>query len=97
MAPARQVSGRCVAGRQGTHGQCKVAAAVDLFECIFHRSMQKYRVLLRLIANTEPDQLEQCNGARNNLARGATQRWAAAGRCSGRLEMVTEQPQVALV
>lgn len=37
-------------------------------------------VALRLIANTELDQLEQHNCARYNLARGMTQRWIDAGR-----------------
>ena len=113
----------------GVYEQRNVAAAVDLFEFIYRRSMQKYSVLraalsapdpirtkyrqalnelmqfvvfhgctleaafadvyvdapdisaLRLIANTELDQLEQHNCARYNLARGMTQRWIDAGRC----------------
>ena len=112
----------------GVYEQCNVAAAVDLFEFIYRRSIQKYSVLraslsapdpirtkyrqalnelmqfvvfhgrtldaafadvevdaadsvaLRLIANTELDQLEQYNCARYNLARGMTQRWIDAGR-----------------
>jgi hypothetical protein len=35
---------------------------------------------LRVIVNTELDQLEQYNCARYNLARGMTQRWIDAGR-----------------
>ena len=35
---------------------------------------------LRLIANTELDQLETYNCARYNLARGMTQQWIDAGR-----------------
>ena len=113
----------------GVYEQRNVSAAVDLFEFIYRRSMQKYSVLraalsapdpirtkyrqtlnelmqfvvfhgctleaafadvyvdapdisaLRLIANTELDQLEQHNCARYNLARGMTQRWIDAGRC----------------
>jgi len=113
----------------GVYEQRNVAAAVDLFEFIYRRSMQKYSVLraalsapdpirtkyrqalnelmqfvvfhgctleaafadvyvdaldisaLRLIANTELDQLERYNCARYNLARGMTQRWIDAGRC----------------
>lgn len=112
----------------GIYEQRNVAAAVDLFEFIYRRSIQKYSVLrasvaapdpirtkyrqtlnelmqfvvfhgrtleaafaevqvdaadsaaLRLIANSELDQLEQHNCARYNLARGMTQRWIAAGR-----------------
>jgi Fic family protein len=112
----------------GVYEQRNVAAAVDLFEFIYRRSIQKYSVLraslsapdplrtkyrqtlnelmqfvvfhgrtleaafadvhvdaadrsaLRLIANTELDQLEQHNCARYNLARGMTQRWIASGR-----------------
>lgn len=112
----------------GIYEQRNVAAAVDLFEFIYRRSIQKYSVLrasvaapdpirtkyrqtlnelmqfvvfhgrtlaaafsevhvdvadsvaLRLIANTELDQLEQHNCARYNLARGMTQRWIDAGR-----------------
>ncbi|WP_029461550.1 Fic family protein [Serpentinimonas barnesii] len=112
----------------GVYEHRNVAAAVDLFEFIYRRSMQKYSVLraalsapdpirtkyrqtlnelmqfvvfhgrtleaafaevyvdapdisaLRLIANTELDQLEQHNCARYNLARGMTQRWIDAGR-----------------
>ena len=112
----------------GVYEQRNVAAAVDLFEFIYRRSIQKYSVLraslsapdpirtkyrqalnelmqfvvfhgrtldaafadvhvdaadraaLRLIANTELDQMEQYNCARYNLARGMTQRWIDAGR-----------------
>jgi len=112
----------------GIYEQRNVAAAVDLFEFIYRRSIQKYSVLraslsapdpirtkyrqtlnelmqfvvfhgraleaafaevhvdstdsvaLRLIANTELDQLEPYNCARYNLARGMTQRWIDAGR-----------------
>ena len=112
----------------GVYEQRNVAAAVDLFEFIYRRSIQKYSVLraslsapdpirtkyrqalnelmqfvvfhgrtleaafaevevdtadsaaLRLIANTELDQLEQYNCARYNLARGMTLRWIATGR-----------------
>ena len=112
----------------GIYEQRDVSAAVDLFEFIYRRSIQKYSVLrasvaapdpirtkyrqtlnelmqfvvfhgrtldaafsevhidvadsvaLRLIANTELDQLEQHNCARYNLARGMTQRWIDAGR-----------------
>lgn len=112
----------------GVYEQRNVAAAVDLFEFIYRRSIQKYSVLrasvsapdpirtkyrqtlnelmqfvvfhgrtleaafadvqvdaadsaaLRLIANTELDQLEPYNCARYNLARGMTQRWIDAGR-----------------
>lgn len=112
----------------GVYEQRNVAAAVDVFEFIYRRSIQKYSVLraslsapdpirtkyrqalnelmqfvvfhgrtldvafadvqvdaadsaaLRLIANTELDQLEQYNCARYNLARGMTQRWIDAGR-----------------
>ncbi|BAO80658.1 uncharacterized conserved protein [Serpentinimonas raichei] len=112
----------------GVYEQRNVSAAVDLFEFIYRRSMQKYSVLraalsapdpirtkyrqalnelmqfvvfhgctleaafadvyvdapdisaLRLIANTELDQLEQHNCARYNLARGMTQRWIDSGR-----------------
>ncbi|WP_431777527.1 Fic family protein [Ottowia caeni] len=113
---------------RGVYERRNVAAAVDLFEFIYRRSIQKYSVLrasllapdpirikyrqalnelmqfvvfhgrtldaafadvhvdaadsaaLRLIANTELDQLEQYNCARYNLARGMTQRWIDAGR-----------------
>lgn len=112
----------------GIYEQRNVAAAADLFEFIYRRSIQKYSVLraslsapdpirtkyrqtlnelmqfvvfhgraleaafaevhvdstdsvaLRLIANTELDQLEPYNCARYNLARGMTQRWIDAGR-----------------
>ncbi|MBF0246336.1 MAG: Fic family protein [Planctomycetes bacterium] len=112
----------------GVYEQRNVAAAVDLFEFIYRRSIQKYSVLraslsapdpirikyrqtlnelmqfvvfygktldasfadvhvdaadsaaLRLIADTELDQLEPYNCARYNLARGMTQRWIDAGR-----------------
>jgi Fic family protein len=112
----------------GVYEQHNVAAAVDLFEFIYRRSIQKYSVLraslsapdpirtkyrqalnelmqfvvfhgrtlhaafadvhvdaadseaLRLVANTELDQLEQYNCARYNLARGMTQRWIDEGR-----------------
>lgn len=112
----------------GIYEQRNVAAAADLFEFIYRRSIQKYSVLraslsapdpirtkyrqtlnelmqfvvfhgrtleaafaevhvdstdsvaLRLIANTELDQLEPYNCARYNLARGTTQRWIDAGR-----------------
>ncbi len=112
----------------GVYEQRNVAAAVDLFEFIYRRSIQKYSVLraslsapdpirtqyrqtlnelmqcvvvhgqtleaaftdvqvdiadceaLRLIANSEFDQLEPYNCARYNLARGMTQRWIDAGR-----------------
>lgn len=112
----------------GVYEQRNVAAAVDLFEFIYRRSILKYSVLraslsapdpirtkyrqtlnelmqfvvfhgrtldaaftdvhvdaadgaaLRLIANTELDQLEPYNCARYNLARGITQRWIDAGR-----------------
>lgn len=112
----------------GVYEQRNVAAAVELFEFIYRRSIQKYSVLraslsapdpirtkyrqtlnelmqfvvfhghtleaafadvqvdavdssaLRIIANTELDQLEPYNGARYNLARSMTQRWIAAGR-----------------
>lgn len=112
----------------GIYEQRNVAAAVELFEFIYRRSIQKYSVLrasvavpnplriryrqalnelmqfvvfygrtlddaisevriaeadlaaLRVIANTELDQIEQYNCARYNLARGMTQRWIDAGR-----------------
>lgn len=112
----------------GIYEQRNVAAAVDLFEFIYRRSIQKYSVLraslsapdpirikyrqtlnelmqfvvfygktldasfanvhvdaadsaaLRLITDTELDQLEPYNCARYNLARGMTQRWIDAGR-----------------
>jgi Fic family protein len=112
----------------GIYEHRDVAAAVDLFEFIYRRSIQKYSVLraaltapdpirtqyrqalnelmqlvvlhgrtleaafadvpvdaadrraLRLIANTELDQLEPYNCARYNLPRGMTQRWIDAKR-----------------
>ena len=112
----------------GVYEQRNVAAAVDLFEFTYRRSIQKYSVLraslsapdpirtkyrqalnelmqfvvlhgrtleaafgevhvdaadsaaLRLIANTELEQMEPYNCARYNLARGMTQRWIDAGR-----------------
>lgn len=112
----------------GVYEQCNVAAAVDLFEFIYRRSIQKYSVLraslsapnpirikyrqtlnelmqfvvvcgrtleaafaevntetddraaLRIIANTELDQLEPYNCARYNIARSKTQQWIEAGR-----------------
>lgn len=112
----------------GVYEQRNVAAAVDLFEFIYRRSIQKYSVLraalsapdpirtkyrqalnelmqfvvfhgrtleaafadvpvdaadsaaLRLIANTELDQLEPYNCARYNLARGFALQWIETGR-----------------
>ena len=112
----------------GIYEQRNVAAAVDLFEFIYRRSIQKYSVLraslaapdplraryrqalnelmqfvvihgrtledalsqvpvaaadvmaLRVIVNTELDQLEPYNCARYNLARSTTQRWIDAAR-----------------
>lgn len=112
----------------GVYEQRNVAAAVDLFEFIYRRSIQKYCVLraalsapdpirtkyrqalnelmqfvvfhgrtleaafadvpvdaadsaaLRLIANTELDQLEPYNCARYNLARGIALQWIETGR-----------------
>lgn len=112
----------------GVYEQRNVAAAVDLFEFIYRRSIQKYSVLraalsapdpirtkyrqalnelmqfvvfhgrtleaafadvpvdaadsvaLRLIANTELDQLEPYNCARYNLARGIALQWIETGR-----------------